>query len=114
MIAVKWPYQYLQATKDLKIIYCGGLTQHPRHEVYTDADWAGDKETRRSTSTYVAMLAGCPVSWSLKRQTTVAQSSMEAEYIAVLETTNEAVWIGRLLEKLCQPEIYPIPLHYDN
>ena len=114
MIAVKRLYQYLQATKDLKIVYRGGLTQHPRLEVYTDADWAGDKETRRSTSAYVAMLAGCPVSWSSKRQTTVAQSSTEAEYIAASEATKEAVWIGRLLEELCQPEIYPIPLHCDN
>ena len=114
MIAVQRVYQYLQATKDLKIVYCRGLTQHSRLEIYTDADWADDKETRRSTSAYIAMLAGCPVSWSSKRQTTVAQSSTEAEYIAALEATKEAVWIGRLLEELCQPEIYPIPLHCDN
>ena len=54
------------------------------------------------------------VSWSSKRQTTVAQSSTEAEYSAASEATKEAVWIGRLLEELCQPEIYPIPLHCDN
>ncbi len=67
MIAVKRLYQYLQATKDLKIVYHDGLTQHPRLEVYTDADWAGDKETCRSTSAYIAMLADCPISWSSKR-----------------------------------------------
>lgn len=65
-------------------------------------------------SAYIAILAGWPVSWSLKRQTTVAQFSMKVGYIAALEATKEAVWIGRLLEKLCQPKIYLIPLHYDN
>ncbi len=39
---------------------------------------------------------------------------MKVEYIAASEATKEAVWIRRLLEKLCQPEIYPIPLHCDN
>ncbi len=114
MIAVKQLYQYLQATKDLKIVYRDGLTQHPHLEVYTNADWAGNKKTRRSTSTYVAMLAVYPISWSSKRQTTVAQASTEAEYIAVSEATKETVWIGRLLEELCQLEIYPILLYYDN
>ncbi len=114
MIAVKRVYEYLQATKDLKIIYQGGLTEKPRLEIYTDADCAGDKETRKSTSGYVAILAGCHVSWSSKRQSTVAQSSKEAEYIAASEAIKEAVWIGRLLEELCQPDIYPISLHFDN
>ena len=114
MIAVKRAYRYLQATKDLKVIYQGGLIEKPRLEIYTDADWAGDKETRKSISGYVAILAGCAVCWSSKRQNTVAQSYKEAEYIAASEATKEAVWIGRLLEELCQPDIYPISLHCDN
>ena len=60
------------------------------------------------------MLAGCPIFWSLKRQTTIAQSSIEAEYIAASKATKEAIWIRRLLEKLYQPEIYPIPMHCNN
>lgn len=67
MIAVKRLYQYLQATKDLKIIYCDGLTQHPRLEVYIDADSARSKEIRRSISAYVVILADCRVSWYLTR-----------------------------------------------
>ena len=101
MIAVKRLYQYLQATKDLKILYHNGLTQYPRLEVYTDAAWAGDKEICRSTLAYVAILLGYSIPWSLKRQTTVAQSLMEAEYIAASKATKEAVWIGLLLEEFC-------------
>lgn len=60
------------------------------------------------------MLASCPISWSAKRQTTVAQFSTEAKYIATSEVTKEGVWIGHLLKKLGQPEIYLIFLHCDN
>ncbi len=67
MIAVKQLYQYLQTIKNLKIVYCDGLTQHFYLEVYTDIDSASDKETCRSTSAYVAMLADCLVFWSSKK-----------------------------------------------
>ena len=60
------------------------------------------------------MLIGCPVSWSSKKQTTVAQSSIETEYIAASKANKEAVWISWLLKELCQLEIYLIPLHCDN
>lgn len=114
MIPIKQFYPYLLATKDLNIIYHNGLTQHPRLEVYTNANWACNKKTHRSTSAYVTMLASCPVSWFWKRQITVASSFTEAEYIATLEASSEVIWIRRLLEKLCQLEIYPIPLHFNN
>lgn len=91
MIPIQRFYQYLQAIKDLKIVYCGDLTKHPYLEVYTDADWAGNKETYRSTSAYIAMLAGYPVSWSLKKQTTVTQSFRKAEYIATSEATKKII-----------------------
>lgn len=48
-----------------------GFTQHFHLEVYTDVDWAGYKKIRKSSSTYVTMLAGCLVSLSSKRQTTI-------------------------------------------
>ena len=85
--AMQRVYQYLQATKDMKIVYRGGLTKHPRLEVYKDVDWAGNKETQKLISAYVAMLSGCSFSWSSKRQTIVAQSSREAEYITASKGT---------------------------
>ena len=95
-------------------MYSGGSRDHLKLEMYTDADWTGDKETRRSTSGYVALLNGTAISWASKRQTSVAQSSCEAEYIAASEAVKEAVWIGRFLEELHQTRIYPIPLYCDN
>ncbi len=91
MIIVSRVYQYLQVTKNLKIIYHKGFTQYPRFEVYINADCIDNKEICRSTSTYVAILAGYSIFLSSKRQTTVAQSSMKAEYIVALEAIKETV-----------------------
>ncbi len=82
--------------------------------MYTDPDWAEDKWTRKFTSGYIAILAGCHAFWSSKRQTTVTNSPTEAEYIATSKASKELVWIDRLLEELCQPDIYSILLHCDN
>ena len=82
--------------------------------MYADADWAGNKETRRSTTGYVALLTGIAISWVSKHQISVAQFSCEAEYIATLEAVKEAVWIGPFLEEFHQTRIYPIPLYCDN
>ena len=65
---------------------------------YSDADWAGDLLTRRSTTGYVFQIQGSTVSWCSKRQACVARSTMEAEYIALSTTNQEAVWLRTLLE----------------
>lgn len=75
----------------MKIIYRGGLTQYLCLEVYSDADWEGDKKTRRSNSAYVTILVSCPISWFSKKQTTIIQSSMKADYIVTLKATKKAV-----------------------
>ena len=67
---------------------------------YTDADWASDAETRRSLGAYVFMLYGGPISWTSKRQQSIALSSCEAEYMAQTQTSKEAIWLSRLLSEL--------------
>ena len=84
-------------------IRLGGLKYSPYDldiRLYTDSDYAGDHDTYRSTSGYVSFVAGGPVSWQSKRQSVVAQSSTEAEYIAMSESAKEATWIRYLLEGL--------------
>jgi hypothetical protein len=69
---------------------------------YSDADWAGCPDTRRSTSGYCVYLGGALVSWSSKRQATVSRSSAEAEYRAVANAVADCVWLRQLLgELLC-------------
>jgi len=64
---------------------------------YCDADYAGDVDTRRSTTGYVFLLGGAIISWSSKRQPTVALSTMEAEYMAMTGAVQEGLWIQMLL-----------------
>jgi hypothetical protein len=63
---------------------------------FTDSDWAGDVDSRKSTSGYVFLLYGGAVSWKSTKQNVVATSSTEAEYIACSEAAKEALWIRRL------------------
>ena len=58
---------------------------------FTDSDWAGDIDTRKSTSGYVFTLYGGAVSWKSTRQNVVATSSTEAEYIACSNAAKEAL-----------------------
>ena len=60
---------------------------------YCDADWAGDRVDRRSTTGYCTFIGGNLVTWKSKKQKVISCSSAEAEYRAMLKLTNELVWI---------------------
>ena len=69
---------------------------------YVDADYGGctGRDTRRSTSGYVFMMAGGPVAWSSKRQATVALSTVEAEYVAMSRCAQQMVWMHSWLDEV--------------
>ncbi|KAL0405346.1 UNVERIFIED_CONTAM: Retrovirus-related Pol polyprotein from transposon TNT 1-94 [Sesamum latifolium] len=81
---------------------------------YCDADYAGDHDTRRSTTGYVFMLGFGAVSWCSKRQPTVSLSTTEAEYQAAAMAAQEITWLVQLLKELHQPVEYGVPLYCDN
>jgi hypothetical protein len=103
--------RYLRGTPDY------GLLRRSRSTdlvVYTDADWAGCPDTRRSTSGYVVFLGDNLVSWSAKRQTVVSRSSAEVEYRAVANGVAEATWLRQLLLELQSPPSRYTLIYCDN
>jgi hypothetical protein len=80
---------------------------------YADSDWASNVNDHKSTSGYVVKLASAVVSWSSKKQTTIALSSTEAKYIAGAHAAKEAVWLRQLLSELGQGT-HPTPLLINN
>ena len=69
-------------------------------DIYVDADYAADVDSRRSVTGYLFMLAGAPISWQSRQQVSVALSTMESEYMAACAATQEAIWLRSLLKDL--------------
>lgn len=96
--AAKRLLRYLKGTTDLGIFYkkgdCKQLT------AYSDSDFAGDLDDRKSTTGCVFMFNSGAVSWSSKKQPVVSLSTTEAEYIAAASCACQCVWLRRVLTEL--------------
>ena len=104
---------YLKGTADKGIVYL----KHKKNlvlDAYSDADWGGCKTTRRSTTGGLFRINGSLVSWSSKRQPTVALSSTEAEYMAATQATKEVVWLRRFLSEVNHEQPTPTIIYEDN
>ena len=82
--------------------------------IFTDADWAGDQITRKSTTGFIVFAAGGPISWQSKLQPTVATSSMQSEYQALYAGMQEIVWLRGVLAELKLPMSEPTPFFLDS
>ena len=96
--AVKRILRYLKGTEDLGLVL-GGSTSVSLHG-YSDADWGGDRDTRKSTTGYVFFIGNGCVSWQTKKQPTTALSTTEAEYLSLSTASQEMLWLRQLLEEL--------------
>ncbi|GMP96916.1 hypothetical protein CsSME_00045349 [Camellia sinensis var. sinensis] len=84
--------------------------------IYCDADWGGDLDERKSTSGYAFMLSDGAISWSSKKQSCIALSTMEAEFVACSSAVQEAVWLRRFLQHLdvVTHTSDPVTIHCDS
>ena len=82
--------------------------------MFSDSDWATSRIDRRSISGYLSLFANGPVSWSSRKQPTVALSTMEAEFMALASATCEAIWLRELSSELGVQDQGPISINVDN
>jgi hypothetical protein len=112
--AAKRVLRYLKGTTGKGIIYTPSTKKS--FAGYSDSDFAGDSDDRKSTGGYVFLLFGGAISWKSKKQALPALSTVEAEYIAGAEATKEAIWLLRLLRDL-DANVHnapPATIHFDN
>ncbi|XP_055527530.1 uncharacterized protein LOC129720120 [Wyeomyia smithii] len=110
--AVKRVLRYLKLTREY-YLRLGGASEEPLVG-YSDADWAGDPESRRSTSGAVFFYAGGTISWASRRQSCVTLSSMEAEFVALSEACQETIWLRQLLPDFGEDQTQHTEIREDN
>ncbi|XP_052180719.1 secreted RxLR effector protein 161-like [Diospyros lotus] len=97
--ALKYLFRYINGSVDI------GLCYKRRYDNlylvgYVDSDFAGDKDSRKSTTTYFFTLGGNCISWKSQLQPLVALSSTETEYMAITDAFKEAIWLQGLLREI--------------
>ncbi|KAL4282801.1 hypothetical protein GQ457_16G019510 [Hibiscus cannabinus] len=97
-IAAKRVMRYLQRTKDYMLTY--RKSDHLEVVGYSDSDFAGCQDSRKSTSGYIYLLAGGAISWKTAKQTLVASSTMAAEFVACYEASNHGIWLQNFVTGL--------------
>ena len=110
--AAKHVLRYLRGTSNFGILFGGNDTCAPVG--YSDADWAGVIEDRKSTSGYIFCIAGGPVLWRSKKQDTVSILTAEAECVALSSAAQECVWMRRLNLELENSQDGPTTIMEDN
>ncbi|KAJ9709816.1 hypothetical protein PVL29_001334 [Vitis rotundifolia] len=112
--AAKKVMRYLQGTKDYKLMY--RRTSNLEVVGYSDSDFAGCVDSRKSTSGYIFILAGGAISWRSVKQSMTATSTMEAEFISCFEATSHGVWLKSFISGLRVMDSIsrPLSIYCDN
>ncbi|GJR19303.1 retrotransposon protein, putative, ty1-copia subclass [Tanacetum coccineum] len=114
-VAVKHILKYLRNTRDMFLVYGGKPDTELNVTGFCDLPNESDKDDTKSQTGYVFVVNGGAVDWKSKKQTTIAMSATQAEYMAASEAAMEAVWIRNLLDLGVMPSIKkPIDMYCDN
>lgn len=114
--AAKRILRYLKGTAHFKLRLGHGGDADGSLELvgWSDSDWAQDTDTRQSVGGFSFEIGGGHVSWSSKKQPTVATSTVESEYMAAANATKEAIWLRYLLTDLGHPPVAATVIRADN
>lgn len=112
LLAVKRIMRYLKGTEDFGIMYSrkGGREL----VAFTDSDYAGDIDDRKSTSGYVFLLGSGSIAWASKKQAVVSLSTTEAEFISAAMCACQCIWLNRILDSLCFSQSKSSVIFCDN
>ena len=83
-------------------------------KAFTDANWVGSVDDRKSTSGATLFLGNCLVSWSSKKKSSISLSTAEAEYIVLVACCTQVIWMKQTLEDLLVKYEHPIIINCDN
>ncbi|KAK2435236.1 hypothetical protein QL285_020311 [Trifolium repens] len=115
LIAVKRILRYVKVTIECGILFpASDRGKEIKLVGYTDSNWYGDIDDRKSTAGYVFYYGGAPISWCSKKEPVVALSSCEAEYIVASLSTCQAIWLKNLIEEISEERIESVKLRIDN
>ena len=109
---VKRILRSVQGTTGIGLLYTSG--QNSSLVPYSDADYAGYVHDRKSTSGFVFLKNGAAVSWRSKKQSVVAQSTAEAEYVALFCAVQQSVWFREMMFSLKQGQPEATIIYEDN
>lgn len=110
---VKRVLRYISGTLDYGLFFpSAGNLSAVSLRAAVDADWGGDKETRRSTTGFVIAVNCAPVMWRSKRQSVITLSSGEAEYVALSTCARELVWIRKLFWEMVHVSTWQESIHF--
>ncbi|GAU17221.1 hypothetical protein TSUD_324240 [Trifolium subterraneum] len=115
LAAVKRILRYIRGTMDYGILFPSTYKgKQCKSIAYTDSSWCGDIEDRKSTAGYVFLLGGAPIAWSSKKESMVALSSCEAEYIATSLCACQAIWLANLIEEIMGEDHGAVKMRIDS
>jgi len=106
--------RYLKRTKEYMLTY--QKSENLEIIGYSDSDFAGCQDSKRSTSRYIFMLAGGAISWKSVKQTLIASSTMDVEFIACFEASNHGIWLKNCVTGLRVVDDIerPLKIYCDN
>jgi hypothetical protein len=106
--------RYLQGTKDYMLMY--RWTDNLEVIGYSDSDFAGCIDSRKSTSGYIFLMASGAVSWRSAKQTLTTTSTMEAEFVSCFEATSHGVWLKSFISglRIMDSISRPLRIYCDN